>query len=63
MARPNFGFAVPDEMFLVNISQVMGIPHLPVIMRCRYFLFSYYRALQKRIKKLPVVRNLSLSIK
>ncbi|HEX8459841.1 MAG TPA: hypothetical protein VF623_00360 [Segetibacter sp.] len=50
---PNFGFDVSDDKFIEFVHKATGIPHLPIKMKIEYYTVSYYKAIKKRLKKLP----------
>lgn len=57
-----YGMQMPDEEYRQNVQAIMGIPHLGIVQRCRYYVLSYQRALMKRFQKLSLVRRFSASV-
>jgi hypothetical protein len=49
--RGDFGFSLSDEQYRSLAQNTLGIPHLPISMRAKYYILSYYRFLRKRAKK------------
>lgn len=49
--RQDFGFSLSDKQYRLIAQNTLGIPHLPISMRAKYYVLSYYRALRKRAKK------------
>jgi len=56
-----FGLDIPDADFLKIVQETLGVPHLTLRKKGSYYVSSYYRALKKRFKKMPIVRQLSTS--
>lgn len=52
----NYGIDLPDESYLTILKTTLGIPYLTMTMRLEYYVFSYYRALRKRMKNLVQTR-------
>ena len=53
----NFGFDMPNDQFIAEVQKAIGIPYLPVKMKIEYYTVSYYKAIKKRLKKLPFVQH------
>ncbi|MEO6915171.1 MAG: hypothetical protein ABI151_05475, partial [Chitinophagaceae bacterium] len=56
-----YGATIPDDQFISIVQEIMGVPHLTLFMRWKYYTLSYHRALKKRWQKLPILRTLSAS--
>ncbi|RYY08064.1 MAG: hypothetical protein EOP43_01270 [Sphingobacteriaceae bacterium] len=55
----NYGFRISDQKYQELVQKAVSVPRLSFKMRLKYFAVSYYKALKKRFKKLPVVKRLS----
>lgn len=51
----NFGFDVSHTNYLRLVKKVLHIPHLPLVVKLQYVTTSYYRAIKKRVKKIPLL--------
>lgn len=63
--EPDFGGQLTDERFVDLAQRILGIPHLSLAMRMRYYTVSYYRAIKKRLpwKKAPATKiNVKTSV-
>jgi hypothetical protein len=49
--RQDFGFALTDGQYRSLAQSTLGVPHLPISMRAKYYLLSYYRAMRKQATK------------
>lgn len=56
--KPNYGFDVDDASFLQYVQKAIAVPELSFNRRVEYYTVSYYRAIKKRLQKLPVVARL-----
>ncbi|RYE28325.1 MAG: hypothetical protein EOP42_17185 [Sphingobacteriaceae bacterium] len=54
-----YGFSINDQNYIKLVQKAVSVPSLSVRMRLKYFAVSYYKALKKRFKKLPVIKKLS----
>jgi len=48
---PNFGLSVPHKIYLEKIRKHLGVPYLNLFGYSKYYFFSYYRAIKKRIQR------------
>ncbi|WP_419803164.1 hypothetical protein [Mucilaginibacter sp.] len=55
----NYGLSINDQKYINLVQKAVSVPRLSFRMRLKYFAVSYYKALKKRFKKLPVVKKLS----
>ncbi len=53
-----FGNNLPEATFVQLTQEELGIPNLPVKRRFQYYTTSYYRAVKKRLRKVPIVAML-----
>ncbi|WP_207494057.1 hypothetical protein [Aridibaculum aurantiacum] len=51
----NYGWNISDEKYRLLAQKELGIPSLPVSMKLKYYTVSYYRAIKKRLTKIPVL--------
>lgn len=56
----NYGLNISDQQFISIVQKAVGVPRLSLKMKLKYYIVSYYKALNKRFKKLPVVKKLLL---
>ncbi len=56
---PHFGLNINNQKYLELVQNAVSVPRLSFKMRLKYFAVSYYKALKKRFKKLPVIKKLS----
>lgn len=49
--EPNYGLQLPNDTYLKQIKSHLGIPRLSTSKFLKYYFYSYYRALNKRVKK------------
>ncbi|RYE37120.1 MAG: hypothetical protein EOP42_00815 [Sphingobacteriaceae bacterium] len=54
----NYGFNISDQDYINLVQKAVSVPRLSFRMRLKYFTVSYFKALKKRFKKLPVVKKL-----
>lgn len=54
MNAGNYGLNTSNESFTELVQKTLGIPYLPVMMKVKYYVLSYYRAGVKRLNKLPL---------
>lgn len=47
----NFGFDLSDERYRQAVFNAVGVPHLTLGMKMKYYTVSYYRAVKKRLQK------------
>ncbi|MBC7915414.1 MAG: hypothetical protein H7Y07_14985 [Pyrinomonadaceae bacterium] len=47
----NYGFNLSDQHYISLVQKTLGIPHLSLQMKLKYYIVSYYRAIRKRAKK------------
>jgi hypothetical protein len=57
---PDYGFSLPDDIYLETLKSTLGIPYLTLPMRLEYYVLSYYRALRKRAKKIKFLPKAAL---
>ena len=50
----NYGLDMSDEKYVEMVQKFFGIPYLPVMMKIEYYVLSYYRALKKRVNRIPL---------
>ena len=48
---PGYGFSLSPWEYTNIVSKILGVPFLPPLMKSKYYLLSYYRAITKRAKK------------
>jgi len=48
---PGYGFSLSPRQYTNMVSKILGVPFLSPLMKIKYYLKSYYRALTKRAKK------------
>ncbi len=53
-----FGKNLPEVTFLQLVQEELCIPNLPVKRRFQYYTTSYYRAVKKHLRKVPIVATL-----
>lgn len=51
MDMTDFGLGIGNEQYRQIVMKELGVPHLSLYMRLKYYILSYSRALNKRIKK------------
>jgi hypothetical protein len=56
--RNDFGFELSDNQYINQVTKILGIPLLPIEMKLKYYYMSYFRALKKRARKMPLVSKL-----
>lgn len=56
----NYGLNISNGDFLALAQKAVSVPRLSLKMKLKYYVVSYYKALKKRFKKMPVVKNLLL---
>ena len=54
----NFGFDLTNKEYIEIVQRAIGVPHLPVKLKIEYYTISYYKAIKKRLKKIPFVQHL-----
>lgn len=54
----NYGLNINNQDFISLAQKAVSVPRLSLKMKLKYYLISYYKALKKRFKKLPVVKKL-----
>lgn len=47
----NYGFNLSNKDYISVVQKTLGIPHLSIQMKLKYYIVSYYRAIRKRAKK------------
>ncbi|QPH41293.1 hypothetical protein [Pedobacter endophyticus] len=52
LKHPNFGLDVSAQQFTSNVRKILGVPKLTLGRFTKYYVVSYYRAANKRIKKM-----------
>lgn len=52
----NFSFEMSDDKYIEFVQKALGIPHLTFAMKIQYYTVSYYKAIKKRLKKLPFAK-------
>lgn len=57
---PNYGLTISDQSFISLVQKAVSVPRLSYPEKVKYYVVSYYNALKKRFKKLPVVKKLLL---
>ncbi|MGI4750523.1 MAG: hypothetical protein ACRYFB_07815 [Janthinobacterium lividum] len=55
----NYGFQIPNQQFVSIVEKAVSVPRLSFRMRLKYYAVSYFKALKKRFKKVPLVKRLS----
>ncbi len=55
----NYGFDISNQDFISIVEKAVNVPRLPFRMRLKYYAVSYFKALKKRFKKLPLVKKIS----
>lgn len=55
----NYGLGIKDQKYLELVQKAVSVPRLSFKMRLKYFAVSYFKALKKRFKKLPVIKKFS----
>lgn len=55
----NYGFQLSNPDFINKVSKAVSVPRLPFRARLKYYAVSYFKALKKRFKKLPLAKKLS----
>lgn len=58
---PDYSLSLDDAAYRQTVQAKLGIPNLTLSRRLKYYVLSYSRALTKRIRKVPVVRQLAAS--
>ena len=53
--QENFGFDISNTDYIRLVQKVLHIPHLPLAVKLQYVTTSYYRAIKKRVKKIPLL--------
>ncbi len=48
---PEYGSNISNEVYLNMVQKLLGIPHLSLSMKIKYYTVSYYRAIKKRTQK------------
>jgi hypothetical protein len=51
---PNFGLNISDQKFIEIVQKLVNVPNLSINMKVKYYTVSYYRALKKRLYKIPI---------
>ena len=46
----NFGFDMSEERYKDIVQKALGVPHLTLSRKMKYYTVSYYRAIKKRLK-------------
>ena len=49
----DFGWSLDDKEYRLVIQKELGIPNMPVTLKLKYYTVSYYRAIKKRLAKVP----------
>ena len=49
---PKFGLTLPHKIYTKKIQKYLGIPYLSLSGYSKYYCYSYYRALKKRLKSI-----------
>lgn len=57
---PNYGLDISNPAFIKIVQKAVSVPDLSFKMKVKYYLVSYFKALKKRFRKLPVVKTLLL---
>ena len=55
--NPNYGLDISNPAYIKIVQKAVSVPNLSFKMKVKYYLVSYYNALKKRFKKLPVVKK------
>ncbi len=56
-----YGFGISNEEYLQIVQKTLGIPYLPFVLKMEYYTKSYYRAMKKRLKRIPYAAKLTAS--
>ncbi|MCX2473262.1 hypothetical protein OQZ33_02840 [Pedobacter sp. MC2016-05] len=51
LKESQYGLGISNDSYLGKVKTLLGIPELNTLSFLRYYLFSYYRAVSKRLKK------------
>lgn len=51
MSANNYGFDFSHEKYIDTVTKAVGVPHLGLSMKMKYYTVSYYRAIRKRLKQ------------
>lgn len=54
----NYGLDIRHDTYIRLIQKELGVPHLAVKRKLEYFTVSYYRAIRKRLLKVPFVARM-----
>ncbi len=57
--KQNYGFDISNQDFISLVEKAVSVPRLSFRMRLKYYTVSYFKALKKRFKKLPLIKKLS----
>jgi len=52
LRSPNYGLNITQAQYIKKIKELLSIPNINVKGYLKYYFFSYYRAINKRVKKL-----------
>lgn len=55
---PQSGGGITDEEYTAMAQQSLGVPHLSLRRKINYYTVSYYRAIKKRCRRLPIFSSL-----
>lgn len=47
----NYGLNISQDAYIEKVKQLLGVPYLNLKGYAKYYVFSYYRAISKRVKK------------